>query len=108
MAGSCVRIKHIDNRYNFTSEHIKDDFIKILFVRTENIHSDLFTKNVNVDTYKRHLLKFSGKRNDCIDVIRRVLEYDPICSISRGQSQFMVIIYFRLFLELDLLCQAGM
>jgi hypothetical protein len=29
-------------------------------------------------------------------------------SILRAQSQFMLVIYFRLFLELDLVCQTGM
>jgi hypothetical protein len=29
------------------------------------------------------------------------------CSMLRGQSKFMVVIYFRPFLELDLLCQTG-
>jgi hypothetical protein len=30
------------------------------------------------------------------------------CSMLRGQLQFMVIIYFRLYLKLDLVCQTGM
>jgi hypothetical protein len=30
------------------------------------------------------------------------------CSVLRGQSQIMLVIYFRLFLELDLVCQTGM
>jgi hypothetical protein len=31
-----------------------------------------------------------------------------VCSMLRGQSQFMIVIHFRLFLELDLVCQTGM
>jgi hypothetical protein len=40
-----------------------------------------------------------------------VINIDPaygICSMLRGRSQLLVVIYFRLFLELDLVCQTGM
>jgi hypothetical protein len=32
----------------------------------------------------------------------------PTCSMLRGQSQFIAIIYLRLFLELDLVCKTWM
>jgi hypothetical protein len=38
-----------------------DCFIKIVFVNAEENDSDLFTKNVNKDTFKEHLVMFLGK-----------------------------------------------
>ena len=48
------RTKHIDVRYHFVREFVEDGFIKIIFVRTKENVSDVFTKNVNGDTYDRH------------------------------------------------------
>jgi hypothetical protein len=44
---------------------------------------------------------------DCLDC-HSSTEVWSHCTMLRGQSQFMIIIYFRLFLELDLVCQTGM
>jgi hypothetical protein len=60
-ASSGVKTRYIDTRYHFIREHVEDDFIKILFVKTDDNDSDLFTNNVNKDTYKRYVVKFLGK-----------------------------------------------
>jgi hypothetical protein len=44
-ASSDIRTRHIDTRYHFIREHVEDGFIKIVFVKIDNNHSDLFTKN---------------------------------------------------------------
>ena len=36
------------------------DSFKIIFVRTEENDADLFTKNVNRETYEKHVVKFLG------------------------------------------------
>jgi hypothetical protein len=45
-----------------------------------------------------------------LDRFKSLLQYclTQGCSMLRGRSQFMVVIYFRLFLELDLVFQTGM
>jgi hypothetical protein len=39
---------------------IVDGFIKIVFVRTIDNDADMFTKNVNRETYNKHVGKFLG------------------------------------------------
>jgi hypothetical protein len=40
--------------------------------------------------------------------IRVVTDFKKLCSMLRGKSQFMIVIYFRLFVELDLIWETGM
>jgi hypothetical protein len=58
---SGVRARHINSRYHFIKEYVENGFINILFVKTEDKDSNLFTKNIRKDTYKRHVMKFLGK-----------------------------------------------
>jgi len=51
------RTKHVDIRYRFIQEFVLDGFIKVIFVKTENNDSDIFTKNLGGDLHERH----SGK-----------------------------------------------
>ena len=48
------RMKHIDTRFHLVREHIEDGILKIQFVRSCNNTADIFTKNVDVDTYEKH------------------------------------------------------
>ena len=59
-ASSGVRTRHIDTRYHFIREHIEDGSIQIEFVRTSVNDADIFTKNVNKETYEKHIVKFLG------------------------------------------------
>lgn len=52
------RTKHVDTRYHFVREFVEDKFIKIIFVRTKENDSDIFTKNVSGDIYDEHSKKF--------------------------------------------------
>ena len=52
------RTRHVDTRYHFVREFIKDGFIKIEFFRSVENDSDLFTKNVNQELYAKHTKKF--------------------------------------------------
>jgi len=52
------RTKHVDIRYNYVREFIQDDFIKIIFVKSEDNRADIFTKNVTSDLQGVHAEKF--------------------------------------------------
>ena len=63
-SSSGVRTRHVDIRYHFVREHVVDDFIKIIFVKSCDNDADLFTKNVSKDTYTKHMNNFLGKMED--------------------------------------------
>ena len=48
------KTKHIDIRYRFVQEFVFDGFIKVIFVKTEDNDSDIFTKNLGGDSFERH------------------------------------------------------
>ena len=52
------RTKHIDTRYHFVREYVKDRILKIVYVRSEDNDADILTKNVDSKTYWRHSQKF--------------------------------------------------
>ena len=47
--------KHIDTRAKYVTQFIADGFLKILFVKTEENTSDIFTKNVSKETQEKHI-----------------------------------------------------
>ena len=49
-SSSGVRTRHVYSRYHFVREHIVDDFIKIIVVKSCDNDTNLFTKNVNKAT----------------------------------------------------------
>jgi hypothetical protein len=49
-----VRSRHVDTRYHFIRENVEDGILKVDFVNSSENDSDIFTKNVSQDTYKRH------------------------------------------------------
>ena len=51
---SSDRTKHVDIRYHFIRQYIKDGTIMIEFVRSSENDSDIFTKNVTSETFSRH------------------------------------------------------
>ena len=48
------RTKHIDTRYHFVREYIEDGILKVVFVRSENNHADIFTKNLSTESFTKH------------------------------------------------------
>ncbi len=50
--GNCT--KHTDTRYHFVRDYIEDGILKVVFVRTEDNHADIFTKNLNIETFGKH------------------------------------------------------
>ena len=57
-ASSGVRTRHVDTRYHYVRENLEDGIIKIEFVRSDENHSDIFTKNVNQEIYQKHVKNF--------------------------------------------------
>jgi hypothetical protein len=60
--------KHVDAQYHFVREHIIDEFVKVVFVKSEDNKADMFTKNVANDLYEKHKGNYIIKRED-IDMI---------------------------------------
>ena len=59
-------LTHVDIRYHFVREHVVDDFIKIVFVKSCDNNADLFMKNVSKDTYTKQM-------NRVLDCITNIL-----------------------------------
>ena len=51
---SSDRTKHVDIRYHFIRQYIKDGTIMVVFVRSSENDSDIFMKNVTSETFSRH------------------------------------------------------
>ena len=60
-SSSGVRTRHIDTRYHFVREHVVDEFIKIIFVKSNENVADMFTKNIGKEIYEKHMKRFLGK-----------------------------------------------
>ena len=60
-SSSGVRTRHIDTRYHFVREHVVDEFIKIIFVKSNENVADMFTKNIGKEIYDKHMKRFLGK-----------------------------------------------
>ena len=61
-AKTSSRTKHVDIKAHFVREYVNEGIIKIVFVRSENNDSDIWTKNTDRKTYVKHRSKFMGNR----------------------------------------------
>jgi hypothetical protein len=59
------RTKHIDIRYHFVCEFVEEGFVKVVFVKTTENKSDMFTKNVSGEAYDEHIDNYIM---DCKDI----------------------------------------
>ena len=59
------RTKHVDVRANFVYEHVNEETgeIEVLFVKSEDNKSDIFTKNVAKELMDKHT-DYLGKEKD--------------------------------------------
>jgi len=48
------RTKHIDTRYHYVRNYIKDGILKVMFVQSADNKADLFTKNLGFEDFERH------------------------------------------------------
>ena len=51
---SSDRTKHVDTRYHFVQQYIKDGTVLIEFVRRHDNDSDIFTKNKTSEIHHQH------------------------------------------------------
>jgi hypothetical protein len=63
-SSSGIRTRHIDTRYHFVREHVKDGLIKIVFVKSSINDADMLTKNFGKEAYEKHVNKFLGNLRD--------------------------------------------
>jgi len=56
------RTKHVDIYFHFIRQHIQEGTVKVEFVRRQENDSDLFTKNVNGETFEEHRRKMVWTR----------------------------------------------
>ena len=61
---SSDRTKHVDIRYHFIRQYIKDGTIMIEFVCSSENDSNIFTKNVTRDTFSRHSEKLTWTKEE--------------------------------------------
>ena len=62
-AGTSNRTKHIDTHYHFVREYIEDGIIQIKFVRSEDNHADIFTKNLPIESYREYRKYIMGNKD---------------------------------------------
>ena len=55
------RTKNIDLKTHFMREYIDEGIIKVVFVRSEENESDIWTKNTNEAVFTKHTDKFMEK-----------------------------------------------
>jgi hypothetical protein len=59
--GASQRTKHVDIRYHYVRELVIDGIVKVIFVKTKENDSDIFTKNVNLEPFEKHMFKMVEK-----------------------------------------------
>ena len=58
------RTNHVDIWYHYVRELVQNGEVQILFVRSENIDSNIFMNNTSKTIYDDHLEKFLGTTSD--------------------------------------------
>ena len=64
------RTKHIDLKTHFVREYIDKGIVKILFIRSAENDSDIWTKNVGENTFTKHTDKFMSKTEENWESVR--------------------------------------
>ena len=73
-ASATSRTRHIDARYHFVREFIEEGFLKVVFVKTTENKSDLFTKNVSLNIYDSHVQDYVMERGEIAGIAFGVSE----------------------------------
>ena len=61
------RSKHIDIKTRWITKACEDGFFKLVFVKSEDNRSDIFTKNVSNDIHQRHLDTYVSRKEYLLD-----------------------------------------
>ena len=57
-AKTSQRTKYVDMKAHFIREYVDQGIVKIIFVKSEDNVSDIWTKNTDQQTFQRHIVKF--------------------------------------------------
>ena len=52
---SSARTRHVDTRWHFVRELVEDKVIEVVFVRSKDNKSDMYTKNLNGELFDNHV-----------------------------------------------------
>ena len=63
-----MRTKHIDVRHHFIRDLVRDNFLDLRYVTSEDNYADIMTKNVSSEVYERLFLR--GVQDGYIDTKR--------------------------------------
>ena len=55
------RSKHIDVRTKYVNEYVEDGVLKIVYVKSEENDTDIFTKTLGGELHGKHAVKFAGE-----------------------------------------------
>ena len=66
-ATSSTRTRHIDIRWHFTRNLVKDQVIEIIFCKSAENKADGYTKNVSSDIYEAHSPDFVMDKSEVED-----------------------------------------
>lgn len=72
-ASSSARTRHIDIRYKFVREMTEDNFLKIVFVRSEENKADGHTKNLPQELFEKHASSYVAKKS-YVDVAKEAVK----------------------------------
>ena len=72
------RTKHVDVRANFIYEHVDEEtgICEVVFVRSEENKSDIFTKNVTAEIMKKHIEYVGTEKDITEDNEDALLDYE--------------------------------
>ena len=62
--GASSRTRHVDTRRMHLNDLQEQGLIKLKFVRSADNPSDVATKNVNGETFNRHVVRFAADKDD--------------------------------------------
>ena len=54
-------VRHIDVRYKYVNEYVKDGIVNTEFVKSVENYSNIFMKKVSGNLYEKHLKKMIGE-----------------------------------------------
>jgi hypothetical protein len=60
------RTRHVDARYHYVREFVAEGFLNIIFVKSADNRSDMFTKNVSADVLGFHVKSYVVDRSEII------------------------------------------
>jgi hypothetical protein len=68
-ASATSRSRHVDARYHFVKEFVEDGFLRIVFVKSNDNKSDIFTKNISSELYDCHVRNYIASRDEMANAI---------------------------------------